>query len=880
MSSIEHHIIDPDLFSGSSDTLRTALGGYWDKAPSEYGTNINFNEATLQTPSSKYFSKVFLTSDARLSGIASDIIDGNIITPNKRFAIRIAGNQENIINDTHWRAIMLGGSFGETTQQNTIRTAAYNELIHQYIDFRYDIPYPKISALAMASKYTLSEIQISYDYSDYLPKYENYIKGLDSELSLPNYYILLDLSRQDFDKETSSINLYPNELINFVSLEGKYESINDLFMFNGANVSYEVPKWRINLFDDLIKRNTNLSIDYLPSLLPQNPLSASTIAWAENKLQTILFDQEAVNNISGMDDFQDCLPFKTKIKLPVQAAGPFMDSINNNNFSSRFIKTLYETFSNKVDELVPTAKTYTRYSNYYDNPTGDLINYIEETANTSYKEIDYVKFLAYCYNNYITTSDNCLFVGENNIHRLAATSRNDIYRHINTKATSGVLCDTIDFISNESNIGITEWGDLFDQNERHVETLAYRVEKIGGLATGDNKTQNTLQNFWFINSEEMENFEFFDSQVKFDTDYTYKCYAYVLTVGIKYNSTDLKLSRQINCELETTQSVKPGLEFYNPFSDDNEAAGRLLDDTNLKDFDDSLGDEDLGSDALIFSSYPYLADLYLNYEPTVKIIEIPIYSKTLSVLDNPTNRLNVVPHQILDSSQRIRFDFVYNTFAETTFPSVISENDQAYKERYMHGQDLLEDTAITKKSVSRPRFIEIYRLPGKPKAITDFDGNIITVLDLEIKDSKYTYTTADYDHKIQTNRKYYYLFRVLNQQRNLSHLSEIYETQLIDDGGYLYAIFNTLTESDLKEEIFDKTSKQFKKLFQLQPNLKQLQLNSENVDFNQSADSQISNLIIGTADDLIWDKTFKVRLTSKKTGRKIDLNITYYLNSE
>ena len=878
MSSIEHHIIDPDLFSGSSDTLRSALGGYWVKSESEYGTNIDFNETTLRTPSSEYFSRVFLTSDTRTSGITSDTIDSAIITPNKRFAIRIAGNQENIINDIHWRAIMLGGSFGEAAQQNTVRIAAYNELIHQDINFRYDMPYPKILALDMANKHTLSEVQISYDYSDYLPEYENYIKGLDSELLLPNYYILLDLARQDFDKETSSINLYPNELINFVSLEGKYEDINDLFIFNGANVPYEVPNWRINLFDDLVKRNTNLSIDYMPSSLPHNPLSAPAIAWAEDKLQTILFDQEVINNISGMDDFQDCMPFKTKIRFPTHAPGPFMDSINNNNFSSRFIKTLYETFSNKVDELIPVDRTYTVQSDYYENPTGDLINYIEKTANTSYREIDYIKFLAYCYDNYVTISDNCLFIGENNIHRLAAVSRNDIYRHINTKATAGVLGDTIDYISNESNIGITEWGDLFDQNERHVETIAYRIDKIGGLATGDNKTQETLQSFWFVNAHmDPENFEFFDSQVKFDTDYTYKVYAYILTVGIKYNTTDLKLTRQIGCE---EPEGNAGLEFYDPFSGDDEAAERLLDDANLKDFDDSLGGEDFGSDALIYSSYPYLADLYLNYEPTVKIIEMPIYSKTLKVLDNPANRLNIVPHQVLDSSQRIRFDFVYDTFAETTFPNVISENDQIYKERYMHGQDLLEDTVVTKKSVSRPRFIEIYRLSEKPKAFSDFEGNIITVLDLEIKDSKYTHTATHYDHKIQTNRKYYYLFRALNQQRNLSHLSEIYETQLIDDGGYLYAIFNTLTESDLKEEIFDKTSKQFKKLFQLQPNLKQLQLNSENVDFNQSADSQISNLIIGTADDLIWDKTFKVRLTSKKTGRKIDLNITYYLNSE
>jgi len=59
-----------------------------------------------------------------------------------------------------------------------------------------------------------------------------------------------------------------------------------------------------------------------------------------------------------------------------------------------------------------------------------------------------------------------------------------------------------------------------------------------------------------------------------------------------------------------------------------------------------------------------------------------------------------------------------------------------------------------------------------------------------------------------------------------------------------------------------------------------LQFNTDDLDYNQSAASQIEDLIVGSAEDLIWDKTFKVRLTSKKTSRKIDLNITYKLNSD
>ena len=71
-----------------------------------------------------------------------------------------------------------------------------------------------------------------------------------------------------------------------------------------------------------------------------------------------------------------------------------------------------------------------------------------------------------------------------------------------------------------------------------------------------------------------------------------------------------------------------------------------------------------------------------------------------------------------------------------------------------------------------------------------------------------------------------------------------------------------------------------KKLFQLQPNISQLTFDTTDIDFDSPAQNQLGNLIVGKADDLLWGKKFKVRLTSKKTGKKIDLNITYKLNGE
>jgi hypothetical protein len=110
--------------------------------------------------------------------------------------------------------------------------------------------------------------------------------------------------------------------------------------------------------------------------------------------------------------------------------------------------------------------------------------------------------------------------------------------------------------------------------------------------------------------------------------------------------------------------------------------------------------------------------------------------------------------------------------------------------------------------------------------------------------------------------------------------TNIIEVELINDGGYKYALFNTLDQSDLIEDEFDRTTKELKKVFEIKPSLAQIMLNTENADYSATAHSQLDNVTVGETESSIFDKTFKIRLTSKKTGKKIDLNITYKKNND
>ena len=111
-------------------------------------------------------------------------------------------------------------------------------------------------------------------------------------------------------------------------------------------------------------------------------------------------------------------------------------------------------------------------------------------------------------------------------------------------------------------------------------------------------------------------------------------------------------------------------------------------------------------------------------------------------------------------------------------------------------------------------------------------------------------------------------------------VSQIIECELVDDGGYIYSLFNLIDESDFIVETYSDPSIAFKKIMQLEPNISQLSWDDSAVDYSKSAASQVNYLTVGVAKARLWDKKFKIRLTSKKTGKKLDINVTFNVRTE
>ena len=211
------------------------------------------------------------------------------------------------------------------------------------------------------------------------------------------------------------------------------------------------------------------------------------------------------------------------------------------------------------------------------------------------------------------------------------------------------------------------------------------------------------------------------------------------------------------------------------------------------------------------------------------------------------------------------------------FPTPVTTDDAEYRQKFLTSYDFLSEDQITSESVTLPIDLQIFRVDQKPTSLGDFDGNLYKTVSMKIPNQKQTFKSITITDKIDVNKKYFYFFRVVNEGRNFGKGSNIIEAELVSDGGYKFGKFEAYFENELPPPPPSRTIKSFKKLLNISPNISNLIIDDSGVDYTDLAKNQIQNVKFGTSEDVIWDKKYKIRLTSKKTGKKIDINITHKL---
>lgn len=171
------------------------------------------------------------------------------------------------------------------------------------------------------------------------------------------------------------------------------------------------------------------------------------------------------------------------------------------------------------------------------------------------------------------------------------------------------------------------------------------------------------------------------------------------------------------------------------------------------------------------------------------------------------------------------------------------------------------------------RKYQLFRIAGRrPTGYSSFQNmSHGGTIEAHIGPDKYS-TAAAYVDSISPNQKYYYCARAIDIHNNLSNPTYIYEVEIVDNRGQMYLTSRAINFKAPKYN-YKKTGKRW---LAIEPTLDQTDFDpGQNTPTTIGMNQEPTPNLLGTTADAVWDKKFKIRVTSKKTGRKIDLNVTF-----
>ena len=274
----------------------------------------------------------------------------------------------------------------------------------------------------------------------------------------------------------------------------------------------------------------------------------------------------------------------------------------------------------------------------------------------------------------------------------------------------------------------------------------------------------------------------------------------------------------------------------------------------------------------------YEAEYEIQMHPVAEIIEVPYFTTRTSVQSKPPPPpdVSIIPYRGV--SDTLLFNLSANDIEVEQVPVPIEEGEIEKFDMAREAQGVAPGGKIKFVTDDTTAFFQVFRSDEPPSKYSDFAGklrNTISTL-YPNKEQIVRSTAASYQDKLQPNIKYYYTFRSVDYHGNISNPTVVYEVELVDDGGAVYLLSKI---HDMPLTIGQVSSIEMKKFLQIIPSLSQVTADiPSNTAYEDPSDIPFPiDLGSDSLEPLhrIWDKKFKIRLTSKKTGKKIDLNVEF-----
>jgi hypothetical protein len=327
----------------------------------------------------------------------------------------------------------------------------------------------------------------------------------------------------------------------------------------------------------------------------------------------------------------------------------------------------------------------------------------------------------------------------------------------------------------------------------------------------------------------------------------------------------------------------------------------------------------------IFSDYKQNLLILLNYgsyKDNLNAVNLAVYTKELLInllnLVGDENSVNNLSNTFLDFLEENEPQIVgnynreelfnifkqlnqaaYDTFKEPTPQKMLPSNNGKVKTSLVVSNITFNDQAVHSNDLILQR-VYVYRTNEKPSTYEDIlqDEKLYKILDLELDTAKLIPKTIEDNvtliDDIQANTKYYYCFlserdydvyqevlKLYEGSRIVKHFSsptKVLELEMISTDNSTYLDYSFYTPE--QKEFYNKT-KNF---------LSKIKVSAS--DLQKTYDPELERFVPPKGSMQLWDNTVKrvdsydlgkgltvkLRLSSPKTNKKIDLNLRYFLN--
>jgi hypothetical protein len=217
--------------------------------------------------------------------------------------------------------------------------------------------------------------------------------------------------------------------------------------------------------------------------------------------------------------------------------------------------------------------------------------------------------------------------------------------------------------------------------------------------------------------------------------------------------------------------------------------------------------------------------------------------------------ITFVPYRNINSIVTILFNSTNATLREHPI-SILSDDIDKFVD--LQKKEVEQDGKIVFQSDDSVDRVQIFRTTVKPTSYSDFSNSLFEEVSFN------NLSAASYLMNVEPNIKYYLTFRSIDVHGLLSNPTEVFELESISNSGANYFVINTINLFNNQD--FN-LNKDLRKYLSISPSFDYSQINL--LDNNQ---------VKFGSDDKLWGQKFKIRVTSKKSGKAFDLNIKYIKN--